>query len=1170
MSQSIYFDERYDGTTFALGSPVDQPSVTHTFSNGEVAVARISTVGTSRQLTYTLYDANGDMIGQPRLLAAVPADDNGLFEPRIVARDDGTAVLQFNIVTGADYYRLAEMTAYDVETTLRVVSLDATGQLAGTRDLMTFSEQMPEAHVTALSDGGFMVVYTGPVMPTEYVSGGGYTVGRVPDPDTLVQRFAADGTPIGEPAVWENDGVAVLDRDIGYIGSGVPQAVDHIQIVEGADGTALAVYPRPWDQMTGNLDELSSLTVRAIHADGSSGPEQVVFESAYSEPYSGGNSRDGELDEAVVLADPNGGFVVLHGVGIHDETISGQSTRATSIRMQRLDASGANVGDPVEVGRIAGAYVGWFTINDSVIHADGSITLVASALGITTIYSISAAGTQTEETVLEALPESGVNASITDFEMREDGGFVVLWSGSRPDDGTTPEEDVLLLSTHDATGRLESPPLLLADHRSLSGRLSLGPGGLVTVLTQHAGEADAPYIGYYNDGIGLRLLTPTALTAGDDTVTLTEAGSLDGLGGNDRLEGSADTDRLIGGAGNDHLDGAEGDDHLQPGTGDDTVIGGAGEDRVYWLGVADDYTAVALTEEETPEQLRGMGTVVAVTGRGDRTEDGRNLLVGVETLVFADGTMTPEALVIRTLREQGAYDLVIEGDDLLDDTLEGGPGDDLISGLGGADSLTGQVGDDTLVGGAGDDTLTGGDGTDVLEGGAGQDVAVFTGNWWDYDFYLTGLDRFTGAYPELPEGVTRTDQAVVIVARDAAQGDDGADFLYDIEHLRFANRSATLYDILLDAGTYDQWFNGSYGAETILGGIGHDSIDARAGDDVVYGGPGDDTIDGDFGNDLLHGGIGNDRLDGDFGDDTLEGGAGDDELWAGGGDGGDVLRGGDGNDTLRGSWGDTVMEGGNGDDRLTGGRDRDWGRGDAGNDTLDGEGGDDTMDGGAGDDFVRGGDGNDLVFGRDGNDTLNGGNGTDTLSGGAGDDILVGGAGSGDLRDVILGGDGHDRLIGGYGNDELRGDAGNDTLDGDEGADTLIGGAGNDRLSGGSYGDALFGGDGMDFLNGGFGSDRLNGGTGADSFFHIGAAGHGSDWIQDYAAAEGDVLVYGGAATVDQFQVNIARTAGAGSAGVDEAFVIYRPTGQILWALVDGGAQDEINLQISGQVFDLV
>ena len=33
--------------------------------------------------------------------------------------------------------------------------------------------------------------------------------------------------------------------------------------------------------------------------------------------------------------------------------------------------------------------------------------------------------------------------------------------------------------------------------------------------------------------------------------------------------------------------------------------------------------------------------------------------------------------------------------------------------------------------------------------------------------------------------------------------------------------------------------------------------------------------------------------------------------------------------------------------------------------------------------------------------------------------------------------------------------------------------------------------------------------------------------------------------------------------------MIYRPTGQIMWALVDGGGQDSITLQIGSDLFDL-
>ena len=224
-----------------------------------------------------------------------------------------------------------------------------------------------------------------------------------------------------------------------------------------------------------------------------------------------------------------------------------------------------------------------------------------------------------------------------------------------------------------------------------------------------------------------------------------------------------------------------------------------------------------------------------------------------------------------------------------------------------------------------------------------------------------------------------------------------------------------------------------------------------------------------------------------------------------------------------------------------------------------------------GPDLLVGDAGNDRLDGAGGNDTLRGQDGTDTLIGGTGDDLIFGGLSADDLRDVINGGDGNDTVNAGAGNDEVSAGGGDDLVLGEAGSDTLIGNDGRDTLSGGGLSDVIFGGPGDDYINGGFGFDRLNGGTGADTFFHLGVADHGSDWIQDYDAAGGDVLAVGIAGAVrSQFQVNVASTQGAGVAGVDEAFVIYRPTGQILFALVDGNGQSSINLQIGGQVFDLM
>ncbi|MFC3613219.1 calcium-binding protein [Lutimaribacter marinistellae] len=221
--------------------------------------------------------------------------------------------------------------------------------------------------------------------------------------------------------------------------------------------------------------------------------------------------------------------------------------------------------------------------------------------------------------------------------------------------------------------------------------------------------------------------------------------------------------------------------------------------------------------------------------------------------------------------------------------------------------------------------------------------------------------------------------------------------------------------------------------------------------------------------------------------------------------------------------------------------------------------------------------GADRLIGLDGDDTLEGGTGPDTLNGGNGNDIIIGGLDGHeqDQRNVIYAGAGDDRAEGGGGNDQIFGQEGNDTLSGGFGADELQGQEGNDVVTGGALSDLVYGGAGDDFVNGGFGHDRINGGAGADRFFHLGVADHGSDWVQDFVAAEGDLLVFGGTARRDQFQVNFDHTATSdgdrsGDDSVQEAFVIYRPTGQILWALVDGEGQDAINMQIGSEIFDLM
>ncbi len=355
---------------------------------------------------------------------------------------------------------------------------------------------------------------------------------------------------------------------------------------------------------------------------------------------------------------------------------------------------------------------------------------------------------------------------------------------------------------------------------------------------------------------------------------------------------------------------------------------------------------------------------------------------------------------------------------------------------------------------------------------------------------------------------------------------------------------------------------------------GPEAVDALAGNDVVTGSPGPDRLLGNLGDDALSGEDGDDHYEGGPGNDTLQGGEGHDVAY------------------FSGRWQDYIIKAeGKAGTRLTAGQDLSAApdgsdllieieelvfanRQDALSVFL--EEYDQTLNGSDADDMLETGMGENILRGGGGNDTLNAGGGSDTVNGGDGDDMITAGPQHADLGDVIYAGTGDDIIDAGGGNDLVFGQEGNDTISGSFGADNLQGQNGNDVVAGGALSDLIFGGAGDDFLNGGFGFDRINGGDGADHFFHLGVAGHSSDWVQDYDAAEGDVLVFGNAAaTGDQFQINFAHTATrdgdrSGDDDMQEAFVIHRPTGQIMWALVDGEGQDQINLQIGGEVFDLL
>ena len=282
-------------------------------------------------------------------------------------------------------------------------------------------------------------------------------------------------------------------------------------------------------------------------------------------------------------------------------------------------------------------------------------------------------------------------------------------------------------------------------------------------------------------------------------------------------------------------------------------------------------------------------------------------------------------------------------------------------------------------------------------------------------------------------------------------------------------------------------FDGTTGNDTLVGGLGNDSIYALGGDDFI--------VD-DFGNDTIFGEEGNDTISSGRGGDGISGGAGHDALNAGSGD--NTVLGGAGNDTIYAE---------NGKDYITG------------------DDGDDVIYSLTGRDTVYGGENNDRIFNDfQAGEIMDGGSGADTITG-SGDmsaaavravEYLVVTAGGHELKATTAQLKGFTGIsyTGEYGGASggswfrladagtadfraLQGviayasDAGNlllgskldDRLTGGAATDRLEGGAGNDSLVGGALSDTLYGNDGNDTMNGGSENDQMFGGLGDDVYY---------------------------------------------------------------------------------------
>ncbi len=565
--------------------------------------------------------------------------------------------------------------------------------------------------------------------------------------------------------------------------------------------------------------------------------------------------------------------------------------------------------------------------------------------------------------------------------------------------------------------------------------------------------------------------------------------------GNDSLTGNAVVNKLEGFGGHDRLNGL---------AGADTLEGGAGDDRYLFSA-----TTIAEADQVVEQLAEGIDTLdfSALTSSTNLTAN-----LSIASLV-KNGTR-----VVATANAN----LAIHFENFL-----GGAGKDTITGNAADNVLDGGSGNDSIKAGAGNDLLIGGVGSDVLAGEVGDDVYLF----------LETTSSETDTLNEL-----------------ANQGLDTLDFRSLSAAVPVKVNLAT--DSSLASHTRRTLKAGagqSAHFETVLGGVGPDTLAGNAGSNQLDGGVGNDSLSGAAGTDTLIGGTDADVLTGGAGNDQLAGGSGDDryvfeavtatesdsltESLGGGTDHLDftllktaviVNLGSDGlvaathlNRTvsvLASSEMQNIenVSGGSADDQITGNSVANSLVGGAGKDTLEGADGDDSLEGGLGNDSAAGGFGHDVyVFKAASNREA------DVVSEDLdqGQDVLdFSQLSSGIAVKVNLGSDAN---LAAHSNRTLQATAGQagffEHARGGAAADELTGNSANNRLDGGAGNDKLFGVAGNDRLIGGAGSDLLTGGLG-DDLYEFGAAtssetdtltelaGEGTDWL-DFSSLPSSIAV---------------------------------------------------------------
>lgn len=1027
------YSQRFDNTGTKVGGEVR----VSTASSGNQATPSVTGLNDGGYIVYwnsvqsgsgiyaQRYDQAGVKVGVETHVNTTPYN-NYLQDSSITALDTGGYVATWTALNG-------DSTAENIYYQL----FDAAGAKIGgeTQVNVTIAESVYNPDVTALNDGGFVVVWTsdgdittihsqrydasGNAQGDEAVLGaagftntetsvtaladGGYVVVWGADTTILLQRFDDQGHAIGGTSlvVPERVGATMLDPDVSALSDGgfVITWTD-----SNLDGSGSGVFQRAFSNAASQAgDQTLYGTSGNDVLDGGTGADtmiggngddtyyvnwanhDVVYE-AFSEGYdtvvSSVTYTLGSDVEALTLT----GYAAISGIGnFDDNAITGNAGANV------LDGGGGN--DTIDGG---GG-------KDTIYGGNGDDDLSGGA-GNDTLYGEAGHDDMHGNDGNDTITAGDDGSTITG-----DAGNDILWGGAGNDnvDGGAGDDNLI--------------------------------GGDGSNILQGADGNDAVYGGNGDDYM-------TGGT-GDDYL---QTGN-----GNDGAHGGDGNDTLIGeGSGPKYLNGDGGDDTIEGGVNNDTITGGSGDDYIYSSAGIDLIDGGSGVDTYYAGQLGGSANINLATGRAGQGAGNVTTLTGFENVT---GTFFGDVIVGNT------------GDNV----IIGGQGGDRMSGGGGNDTYWVDNFSDTVIEGANagydvvhsyvdftlganiEDLVLEGSGN-IYGGGNALDNTIY-GNSGDNSFNGGGgVDTFYGG---AGNDIYFVDNAADFVSEESSgpgTDDGGTDLVYTTVSIMLNPYIENLTVLSFDGN----FVLGGNEANNII--IDSTSDSGGAGHNTLYGFGGDDSLQAFSTTDTLYGGAGNDNYFLYGANETAS-----EQMVSGTDDGGtDTIFVG-ANWTLGAGFENLSLLGvgnfngtGNGLTNII--------IGNSGNNVLDGQAGADTMQGGLGDDFYYVDSQGDVC-------DESGGGGTDQVYASVSYALVSG------IENLNLMGAGNTLGIGNSGNNIIIGNGGANSLTGNDGNDTLNGGAGTDSLTGG------------------LGNDTLTGGTSVDKFIFSAAALNGLDHIADFS-----------------------------------------------------------------------